>query len=565
MAATDNGGARDKERNTFYITTPIYYPSNNLHIGNAYTTVAADAVARYKRLRGFDVRFLTGTDEHGVKIKRNAEQNGVTPIEYVNPIVESIKNLWEILDISEHAFIRTTEERHINSVRRIFQALYDKGDIYKGEYEGWYCVPCEAYWTKTQITGEGKCPDCGRAVEIAKEESYFFRLSKYCEPLIRHIEANPEFIQPVSRRNEMLNNFLAPGLDDLSVSRTTLDWGIRVPFDEAHVVYVWIDALTNYINDLGFMSDDDALYKKYWPADVHFVGKDIIRFHTIIWPAILMALGEPLPRQVFGHGWLNIGGVKISKSRGNVIDPAILINMYGVDAIRYFLLREIPFGLDGDFSNSALINRINADLANDLGNLLNRTVTMAMKYFDGALPPGSGCVQGEAGPEVGVGAEVGAEAEAGDGTRAGERDEAADRELIAIASATCAQVEEHMDNLRFSNALIEIFKLVSRTNKYIDETSPWLLARDASKRDRLARVLYNLLESLRIAGVLLQPFMTRAPASIFEQIGLDAAGLARWDEAKRWGVYPDGAVVKPGAIIFPRVDLEKNLDELQNM
>ena len=546
MTGQSSTNTGEPENRTFYVTTPIYYPSNDLHIGNAYTTVAADAVARYKRLRGYDVRFLTGTDEHGMKIKQNADLNGVTPKEYVDPIVAGIKNLWKLFDISEHAFIRTTEERHIKCVKRIFQALYDNGDIYKGEYEGWYCVPCEAYWTKTQLADDGKCPDCGRSVDIAKEESYFFRLSKYQQPLIRHIEEHPEFIQPVSRRNEMLSNFLLPGLEDLSVSRTTLDWGIRVPFDESHVIYVWVDALTNYINDLGFREDDDSLYRRYWPADIQFVGKDIIRFHTIIWPAILMALGEPLPKQVFGHGWLNMDGVKISKSRGNVIDPAILIDMYGVDAIRYFLLREIPFGLDGDFTNTALINRINSDLANDLGNLLNRTVAMAERYFGGTLPSG---------PVEAAMAQNMPEGDASEGSP--------DTELISIAIKTCKQVEDFLDNLRFSNALTEIFTLVSRTNKYIDETTPWLLARDEAKRGRLAQVLYNLLESLRIIGILLQPFMSRSPELIFRQIGLDASMLSDWDSAGRWGVYPDGVAVKPGEVIFPRIDIEKSLNELE--
>ena len=521
---------------TFYVTTPIYYPSEDLHIGNTYTTVVTDTVARYKRLRGYDVRFLTGTDEHGVKIWQNAMKHGVTPIEYVDPIVGRIKKLWELYEISGYNYIRTTEGRHIDGVRRIFQKLYDSGDIYKGEYEGWYCVPCEAYYTEAQLTAAGMCPDCEREVKLTKEECYYFRLSKYQGRLVKHIEENPGFIQPVSRRNEMLNNFLLPGLEDLCVSRATLDWGVGVPFDERHVVYVWVDALTNYVTALGYglTGGGDALYQKYWPADIHFVGKDIIRFHTIIWPAILMALGEPLPKQVYGHGFFTVDGVKMSKSRGNVVDPVRLAGQFGTDAVRYYLLRDIPFGLDGDFTYTALINRTNSDLANDLGNLLNRTVAMAAKYFGGAVP-----------------------------AFAAPPDEACDTELIGLAASTCARVEENLEKLQFNSALAELFKLVSRTNKYIDETTAWVLARDESKRDRLAQVMYNLLESIRIVGILLQPFMTRAPSQIFKQIGLGEGTLTEWDSAKRWGAYPAGAAVEPGPVIFPRIDAEKMMAEIK--
>lgn len=521
------------EKKTFYITTPIYYPSDKLHIGHSYTTVAADAVARYKRLKGYDVMFLTGTDEHGQKIQRNAEEKGVTPKQYVDGIVSGIKDMWKLMDISNDRFIRTTDEYHIKSVQQIFKKLYDQGDIYKSEYEGWYCTPCESFWTKTQLV-DGKCPDCGREVELTKEESYFFRLSKYQDKLIKYIEEHPDFIQPVSRQNEMLNNFLRPGLEDLCVSRTSFDWGIPVTFDEKHVVYVWIDALSNYITALGYGSSDDSDYKKYWPADVHLVGKEIVRFHTIIWPAMLMALGEPLPKQVYGHGWLLLEGGKMSKSKGNVVDPVILVEKYGLDAIRYFLLREVPFGSDGVFSNEALINRINSDLANDLGNLVSRTVAMIDKYFGGTLP--SEKVSGDF-----------------------------DEDLKKMVTELTPKVEELMDKLQFSSALAEIWKVISRTNKYIDETMPWVLAKDEASKPRLAAVLYNLAESLRVISILLQPFMTQTPAKIWHQLGLAGSDVLTWESARVWGGYPEGISVNKGEVIFPRIDVKKEMEELEKL
>lgn len=519
------------ERGTFYITTPIYYPSGKLHIGHSYTTVAADAISRYKRLKGYDVMFLTGTDEHGQKIQRKAEAMGVTPKQYVDGIVAGIKELWKLMKITNDKFIRTTDKDHEEAVRKIFKKLYDQGDIYKSEYEGWYCTPCESFWTKTQLV-EDKCPDCGREVELTREESYFFRLSKYQDRLIKLIEENPEFIQPVSRQNEMLNNFLRPGLEDLCVSRTTFNWGIPVSFDEKHVVYVWIDALSNYITALGFMSDNDSDYKKYWPADVHLVGKEIVRFHTIIWPAMLMALGEPLPKQVFGHGWLLLEGGKMSKSKGNVVDPVILIQKYGLDAVRYFLLREVPFGSDGVFSNEALINRINSDLANDLGNLVSRTVAMIDKYFGGVIP----------GERV-----------------AGEFDE----DLKKLLAETPGKVEMLLDKLQFSAALTEIWKAISRTNKYIDETMPWVLARDEASKPRLAEVMYNLAESLRITSILIQPFMPETPEKIWQQLGIAEKSALTWESTGTWGEYPSGASVCKGEVIFPRIDIKKELEELE--
>ncbi len=522
------------EKKTFYITTPIYYPSDKLHIGHSYTTVAADAISRYKRLKGYDVMFLTGTDEHGQKIQRKAEEKGITPKQYVDQIVAGIRELWNLMKITNDRFIRTTDKQHEAAVQKIFKKLYDNGDIYKSEYEGMYCTPCESFWTDTQLAG-GKCPDCGGEVELMKEESYFFRLSKYQDRLIKHIEENPEFIQPVSRQNEMLNNFLRPGLEDLCVSRTTFNWGVPVSFDEKHVVYVWIDALSNYITALGYTSEDDCVYRKYWPADVHLVGKEIVRFHTIIWPAMLMALGEPLPKQIYGHGWLLLDGGKMSKSKGNVVDPVILINKYGLDAIRYFLLREVPFGSDGIFSNEALIQRINADLANDLGNLVSRTIAMISKYFDGKLPAER--VEGEF-----------------------------DNDLKDVLLRLPQKVEELLDKLQFSTALAEIWKAISRTNKYIDETMPWVLAKSDENKPRLAAVMYNLAESLRIVSILILPFMPETPEKIWQQLGISGQAEALdWDSTMQWGKYPDGVHVNKGDLLFPRIDMKKEMEELESL
>lgn len=503
----------------FYITTPIYYPSANFHIGHCYTTIIADSIARYKRLAGYDVFFLTGTDEHGEKIEKKAKENGVTPKEYVDKIVDNAKDLWKSLGISYDKFIRTTDEYHEKAVQKIFNKLYEQGDIYKGEYEGLYCTPCESFWTETQLV-DGKCPDCGRDVHIVKEESYFFKLSKYQDKLIKLYEEHPEFIQPESRKNEMLNNFIKPGLEDLCVSRTTFNWGIPVTFDAKHVVYVWIDALTNYITALGYMSEEDSLFKKYWPADLHLVGKEIVRFHTIIWPALLMALDLPLPKKVFGHGWLIIDGGKISKSLGNYKDPREYINLYGVDAIRYFALREVPFGNDGTFSESALIARINADLANILGNLVNRTISMSYKYFDGIVLEPS-CKE-----EI-------------------------DSDLIKSISCLYKIVDEKMDELHISEAIDAIFDVLRKCNKYIDDTTPWILAKDETKKDRLATVLYNLLESIRICAILLSPFMPTSVDKILYQLNTK---VTSYDSCKKFGQIEINNQLNKPEPIFLRID-----------
>ena len=518
------------QNKTYYITTPIYYPSDKLHIGHSYTTVAADTMARYKRMRGYDVMFLTGTDEHGQKIERRAKEAGVTPKHYVDNIVDWIKKLWITMDISYDYFIRTTDDNHIKTVQKIFKKLYDKGDIYKDSYEGWYCTPCETFFTERQLV-DGKCPDCGRNVEKVKEEAYFFKLSKYQQLLIQYIEEHPEFIQPQTRQNEMINNFLKPGLEDLCVSRTSFDWGVPVEFDKGHVVYVWIDALSNYIAALGYDSEQDADYKKYWPADVHLVCKEIVRFHTIIWPAILMALDEPLPKQVFGHGWLVIDGGKMSKSVGNVVDPQILVDRYGSDSIRYFLMREIAFGQDGNFTNEALIQRINSDLANDLGNLLSRTVAMIEKYFEGKLP------------EQRMATEF-------------------DDDVKSLIKETISKVEDSMEKLFFSDALTDIWQLVRRTNKYIDETKPWVLAKEEDKKGQLANVLYVLSENLRIISILIEPFMPQTPALMRNQLGIVNEELAKWDSIKEWGQLKEFTINK-GEVIFPRIDIKKELELLE--
>ncbi|MBP2626299.1 MAG: Methionyl-tRNA synthetase [Firmicutes bacterium] len=509
------------EKKSFYITTPIYYPSDNLHIGHAYTTTIADAMARYKRIAGYDVLFLTGSDEHGQKIQRKAAEQNVTPIEYVDKIVASFQHLWEKLNISHDDFIRTTEERHHEVVQAIFQKIYDQGDIYKAAYEGRYCTPCETFWVERQLV-DGKCPDCGRTVEVVQEESYFFRMSKYQDRLLSYIEENPDFIQPSSRRNEMIN-FIKGGLEDLCVSRTTFDWGIPVPFDTKHVVYVWFDALTNYITAAGYLDDRDK-FSKFWPADIHLVGKEIVRFHSIIWPVILMALDIEVPKKVYGHGWLIMEGDKMSKSKGNVIDPLVLIEEFGPDAIRYFLLREITLGQDGNFSREALINRMNADLANDLGNLLHRSLSMIGR-FNGGIIEAAGDVEG------------------------------IDQELTELAQNTVIQYEKFMDDMDINAAIKAVWTLIGRTNKYIDETGPWALAKDEAKRGRLNTVLYNLAETLRIVSILIYPLMPVTAPKIWAQLGIDSDfGAVSLTDAKGWGKLPGGTKVGALEPLFPRVE-----------
>ncbi|KFE40685.1 methionine--tRNA ligase [Staphylococcus agnetis] len=530
-------------KDTFYITTPIYYPSGNLHIGHAYSTVAGDVIARYKRLQGYDVRYLTGTDEHGQKIQEKAQKAGQSEIEYLDGMIDSIKALWKKLDISNDDFIRTTEKRHTEVVEKIFEKLLEQGDIYLGEYEGWYSVPDETYYTETQLVEPvyengkivgGKSPDSGHEVELVKEESYFFKLSKYTDRLLAFYDEHPDFIQPPSRKNEMINNFIKPGLDDLAVSRTSFDWGVKVPSNPKHVVYVWLDALVNYISALGYLTDEDELFKKYWPADIHLMAKEIVRFHSIIWPIILMALDVPLPKKVFAHGWILMKDGKMSKSKGNVMDPNVLIDRYGLDATRYYLMRELPFGSDGVFTPEAFVERTNYDLANDLGNLVNRTISMINKYFDGQLPAYQG-------PQHEL-----------------------DKDMEQMALDTVNAYHESMDNLQFSVALATVWKFISRTNKYIDETTPWVLAKDDTQKEMLGNVMAHLVENIRYAAVLLRPFLTHAPYQIFDQLNIQDQALHEFDSLKAYGQLKDDITVssKPTPI-FPRLDVAAEVEYIK--